>query len=69
VVEPSARARWKGILKESIEKIKTTTFFENGITQKPFFIFKLDKLVENYYLLFPLKPLEDDFDCLENIVF
>jgi hypothetical protein len=31
--------------------------------------FKLGKLVEDYHLLLPSKPLEDDFCCLENIDF
>jgi hypothetical protein len=77
-VEPSAWARWKGILIENITKIrKTTTIFfyllgvtENGITQKTFLIFfKLGKLIEDYHLLLPSKPLEDEFCCLENIDF
>jgi hypothetical protein len=31
--------------------------------------FKLNKLVEDYHLLLPSKPLEGDFCCLENIDF
>jgi hypothetical protein len=57
-------------------KKTTTTFFslevtENGITQKKVFLifFKLGKLVDDYHLLLPSKPLEDDFCCLENIDF
>jgi hypothetical protein len=74
VVEPSAWARWKGILIENIPKNSNSNndfFFYLGSLnmelpkKKGFFIFfKLCKLVEDYHLLLPSKPLEGDFCCL-----
>jgi hypothetical protein len=60
-VEPSVGARWKGILIENIYKNKKTKNCPKIIF---LIFFKHDKLVENYHLLLPSKPLEGDFCCL-----
>jgi hypothetical protein len=71
VVEPNAWALWKGNLIENLKKqhqLFQLGVTENGISQNRFLIFfKLGKLVEEYYILLPSKPLEGDFCCLELI--
>jgi hypothetical protein len=74
-VEPSAWARLKGILIENLTKIENKKNNNNNflfylgslkmeLPKNLFLIlFKLGKLVEDYHLLLPLKPLEGDF-CL-----
>jgi hypothetical protein len=77
VVEASAWTQWKGILIEIIKKTtkKTTTTFKlrslkMELLKKHILIFfKLGKVVKDYQLLLPLKALDGDFCCLENIDF
>jgi hypothetical protein len=77
-VEPSAWARWKCILIENITKIKNNNnffFFTWGhwkwsYPKSKFLIFfKFGKLVEDYLLLFPSKPLVVNIFCFRKYWF
>jgi hypothetical protein len=72
-VEPGAWSRWKGILIENIIIIKNNNnnfiFYLRSLKmeflKKVFLIFfKVSKLVDDYHLLLPSKPLEGYFCSL-----